>query len=59
MKPFANEGSDLDEVSLVEDLNETLSFTVPFKEDEVIQSCEEVINFYDADEIMEQPLRYS
>jgi hypothetical protein len=46
----------LDEVSLAEGLNKTLLSIVPFEEDEVIQSCEEVINFYDADEIMEQPL---
>jgi hypothetical protein len=46
---------DLDEVSLAEDLNETLSSIVPFEEDEFIQLCEEVINFYDVDEIMEQP----
>jgi hypothetical protein len=46
---------DLDEVSLAEGLNKTLSSIVPFEEDEVIQSCEEVINFYDANEIMEQP----
>jgi hypothetical protein len=45
----------LDEVSLAKGLNETLSSTVPFEEDEVIQYCEEVISFYDADEIMEQP----
>jgi hypothetical protein len=50
-----NYQKDLDEVSLAKGMNETLSSTVPFKEDEVIQSCEEVINFYDADEIMEQP----
>jgi len=32
-----------------------LSSTVPFEQDEVIQCCEEVISFYDADEIIEQP----
>jgi hypothetical protein len=47
---------NLDEVSLAKGLNETLSSIVPFEEDEVIQSCEEVISFYDANEIMEQPL---
>jgi hypothetical protein len=46
---------DLDEVSLAEGLNETLLSTFPFEENEVIQSCEEVINSYDADEFMEQP----
>jgi hypothetical protein len=46
---------DLDEVSLAEGMNETLLSTIPFEEDEVVQSCEEVINFYDADEIMKQP----
>jgi hypothetical protein len=47
---------DIDEVSLAEGLSKTLLSTVPFEEDEVVQSCEEVINSYDADEIMEQPL---
>jgi hypothetical protein len=47
---------DLDEVSLAKGLKETLSSTIPFEEDDVIQSCEEVIKFYDGDEIMEQPL---
>jgi hypothetical protein len=37
-------------------LNETLLSSFPFEENEVIHSCEEVINSYDADEIMEQPL---
>jgi hypothetical protein len=46
---------DLDEVSLAEGLNETLLSTFPFEEDEVVQSCEEVINSYDTGEIMEQP----
>jgi hypothetical protein len=47
---------DLDEVSLAKGLNETFSSTVPFEEDEFIQSCEEVlINLYDVYEIMEQP----
>jgi hypothetical protein len=46
---------DLDEVSLAEGLNETLLSAFPFEENEVIQSCEEVINSYDADEFMEQP----
>jgi hypothetical protein len=46
----------LNEFFLVEGLNETLSSTIPFKEDEVIQYCEYVINFYDEYEIMEQPL---
>jgi hypothetical protein len=47
---------DLDEVSFIESLNETLLSAFPFEEDEVVQSCEEVINSYDADELMEQPL---
>jgi hypothetical protein len=42
-----NYQKDLDEVSLAEDLNKTLFSTIPFEEHEVIQSCEEVINFYD------------
>jgi hypothetical protein len=46
---------NLDEVSFVEGLNETLLSTFPFEEDEVVQSCEEVINAYDTGEIMEQP----
>jgi hypothetical protein len=46
---------DLDEVSLAEGLNETLLSAFPFEENEVLQSCEEVINSYDADEFMEQP----
>jgi hypothetical protein len=29
--------------------------TFPFEENEVLQSCEEVINSYDADEFVEQP----
>jgi hypothetical protein len=50
-----NRQKDFDEVSLAEGLNETLSSTVPFKEDEDFEPCEELINFYDEDEIMEQP----
>jgi hypothetical protein len=46
---------NLDEVSFAEGLNETLLSTFPFEEDEVVQSCEEVINTYDTGEIMEQP----
>jgi hypothetical protein len=46
---------DLDEVFLVEGLKETLSSTSPFEEAKVIQYCEEVINLYDAGEIMEHP----
>jgi hypothetical protein len=55
---FGNEENcqkNLDKVSFPEGLNETLSSTIPFKEDEVVESCEELINFYDAYEIMEQP----
>jgi hypothetical protein len=46
---------DLDEVSLAEGLNETLLSAFPFEENEVLQSCEEVISSYDADEFVEQP----
>jgi hypothetical protein len=46
---------DLDEVSLAEGLNETLLSAFPFEENEVIQSCEEVINSYGVDELVEQP----
>jgi hypothetical protein len=46
---------DLDEVSLVEGMNETLLSIFMLEEDEVIQLCEEVIKFYDENEIMEQP----
>jgi hypothetical protein len=46
---------DLDEVSLAEGLKKTLLSTFPFEEDEVVQSCEEVIISYDIGEIMEQP----
>jgi hypothetical protein len=55
---FGNEENfqkDLDEVSLAEGMNETLLSSFPFEENEIIQSCEEVINSYDANEIMEQP----
>jgi hypothetical protein len=47
---------DLHEVSLAEGLNETLLSTFPFEESKVLESCEEVINSYDADELVEQPL---
>jgi hypothetical protein len=46
---------DLNEVSLAEGLNETLLSSFPFEENEVIQSCEEVISSYGADEFVEQP----
>jgi hypothetical protein len=46
---------DLDEVSLAEGLNETMLSPFPFEENEFLQSCEEVINSYDADEFVEQP----
>jgi hypothetical protein len=46
---------DLDEFSLAEGLNETLLSSFSFEENEVIQSCEEVINSYDTDEFVEQP----
>jgi hypothetical protein len=46
---------DLDEVSLAEGLNENLLSAFLFEENEVIQSCEEVISSYDADKFMEQP----
>jgi hypothetical protein len=36
-------------------LNETLLYAFPFEEVEVVQSYEEVIIFYDAYELMEQP----
>jgi hypothetical protein len=36
-------------------MNETLLYAFHFEENEVIQSCEEVINSYDVDELMEQP----
>jgi hypothetical protein len=55
---FGNEENfqkDIDEVYLTEGLSETLLSTVPFEEDEVVQSFEEVINSHDTDEIMEQP----
>jgi hypothetical protein len=45
---------DLDEVSLVEGLNETLLSTFPSEENEVLQSCEEIISSYDVDEFVEQ-----
>jgi hypothetical protein len=44
---------DHDAISLAEGMNETLLFTLLFEENEVIESCEEVINSYD--EFMEQP----
>jgi hypothetical protein len=50
-----NYQKDLDVVFLAEGLKETLSSTIPFEEDEVIYSCEEVISFYDVDEIKEHP----
>jgi hypothetical protein len=50
-----NYQKDLNEVFLTEGLKETLSSIVPFEEDEVIHSCEEVTSFYDTDEIMEHP----
>jgi hypothetical protein len=46
---------DIDEVSPAKGLNETLLCTFPFEENEIIQSCEEVINSYGAYEFMEQP----
>jgi hypothetical protein len=45
----------VDEVSLAEGLDETLISTFPLEEDEVVQSCEEVINSDDAVEFMEKP----
>jgi hypothetical protein len=56
---FGNEEKcqkDLDEASIAEGLNETLLSDFPFEGNTVIQSCEEVINSYDADEFMAQPL---
>jgi hypothetical protein len=47
---------DINEVFLAKGLKEAMSSIVPFEEDEVIQSCEEVINFYDTYESMEHPL---
>jgi hypothetical protein len=44
---------DIDEVSLAEGLKKTLLSAFPFQENEVIQSCEEVISPYDVDEFME------
>ena len=55
---FGNEENcqkDLDEVSLAKGLNKTLLSAFPFEENEVIQSCEEVISSYGVDEFMEQP----
>jgi hypothetical protein len=51
-----NNQKDIDEVSLVEGLNKTFLSAFPFEENEVSQSCEEVINSYGAYEFMEQTL---
>jgi hypothetical protein len=46
---------DLNEVSFAEGPNETLLSAFPSEENEVTQSCEEVISSYGADEFVEQP----
>jgi hypothetical protein len=55
---FGNEEKfqkDLDEVSFVEGMNETLLSDFYFEGNKVIQSCEELITSYDVDEFVEQP----
>ena len=45
---------DLHKISLAEGMNDTLLTAFPFEENEVLQSCEDVIKSHDAYEFVEQ-----